>query len=571
MPFPSVLIRESAPGQSAPPATRMLLERKLRERGIALAPAEDENALVVELVDDRSLPAEGYSIARGPSAVRIAGNGALGLLHGMGRFLRTVTFSRGHADPSSVPVVPTQAPTRPLRALYLATHFNNYYQAAPVADVVRYLEDCALWGYNTVVVWFDRHEHLGIRSAAAQEEIARLNVILDAARALGLDVGLTMVANEGYANSPLELRADHRAGRNGYHTEPYDHYHVEICPSQPGAVDLIVTEAMEVIDAFQRHGPVRHVILWPYDQGGCTCAACAPWGANGFLVAAEGIARRTRDRHPGIGIILSTWYFDRFIDGEWSGISKAFQQRPDWVDRLLGGDFGGLPFPEYPRVHGAPGGLPMISFPEVSMNGMTPWGAIGANVRPHEITEMWREVGPLLDGGAVYSEGIFEDLNKAVIAQLMWGRDDGDAIVAEYCAATFGAHVAEATAGLVAELERTTFGLPHYEASQLDHAPELAVSGGDYRPVAETAREIDARLDDDVRSSWRWRLILARCVIQDALQSGRTLADDEVADLLDEITEIYHAQDAMRFLRPPVVRGYVPSGYGANVVSASKG
>jgi hypothetical protein len=571
MPFLSVLIREPAPGQSAPPATRALLERNLRGRGVALASTERETALVVELVDDRSLPTEGYSIARDVNSVRIAGNGALGLLHGIGRFLHTVTFSGGHVDPSSVPLVPAEAPTRPLRALYLATHFNNYYQAAPVEDVVRYLEDCALWGYNTVVVWFDRHEHLGIRSVAAQEEIARLNVILDAARALGLDVGLTMVANEGYANSPLELRADHRAGQNGYHTEPYDHYHVEICPSQPGAVDLIVTEAMEVIDAFRRHGAVRHVILWPYDQGGCTCAACAPWGANGFLVAAEGIARRIRDHHPDIGIILSTWYFDRFIDGEWAGLAKAFRQRPDWVDRLLGGDFGGLPFPVYPRVQGAPGDLPMISSPEVSMTGMTPWGAIGANVRAREITEMWREVGPLLDGGAVYSEGIFEDLNKAVIAQLMWGREDGERIVVEYCAATFGAHVAEAVADIVAELERTTFGLPPVEASQLDHAPELTVSGGDYRPVAAAAREIDARWEDGVRSSWRWRLILARCVIQDALQAGGTLADDDVADLLDEITEIYHAQDAMRFLRPPVVRGYVPSGYGANVVSASMG
>jgi hypothetical protein len=552
------------------PATRALLERTLRARGVSPASDPGEATLVIELVDDRSLRTESDSIARDAGVVRICGGGAVGLLHGIGRFLRTVTFSHGEIDPSSVPVVPEEAPTRPLRALYLATHFNNFYQSAPAEEVVRYVEDCALWGYNTIVVWFDRHEHLGIRSAAAQKEIARLNVILDAARALGLDVGITMIANEGYANSPVELRADHRAGQNGYHTEPYDHYHVEICPSQPGAIDLIVTEALEVIDAFQQRGPVRHVILWPYDQGGCTCEACAPWGAHGFLVAAESIARRVRERHPDIDIILSTWYFDRFIDGEWSGLDEAFSPRPDWVDCLLGGDFGGLPFPEYPRVHGVPGDLPMISFPEVSMNGMRPWGAIGANVRAREITEMWREVGPILDGGVVYSEGIFEDLNKAVIAQLMWGREDGETIAVEYCAAMFGADVAEEIADVVFELERTTFSLPGYEASQLDHAPELEVSGGGaYRPVAEAAREIDARLDDDIRSSWRWRLLFARCIIQDALRAGGGLGDDLVADLLDEIMQIYHAQDAMRFLRPPVVRGYARSGYGVGLTEGT--
>ncbi len=569
MPFTSALIRESAAGQSILPATRVLLERTLRQRAVTVTSDPGESTLVIELVDDRSLPDESYAVAHDMGLVRIRGGGALGLLYGIGRFLHTVSFSHGCIDPTSVHAVSAKAPTRPFRALYLATHFNNFYQSAPAEEVVWYVEDCALWGYNTIVIWFDRHEHLGIQSDAAQREITRLTVILDAARALGLDVGITMIANEGYANSPVDLRAEYRAGQNGYHTEPYDHYHVEICPSQPGAVDLIVTEALEVIDAFQQRGPIRHVILWPYDQGGCTCESCTPWGANGFLVAAESIARTVRDRHPGIDIILSTWYFDRFIDGEWSGLAKAFSQRPDWIDYLLGGDFGGLPFPEYPREHGVPGGLPMISFPEVSMNGMRPWGAIGANVRPREITEMWREVGPILDGGVVYSEGIFEDLNKAVIAQLMWGREDGDTIATEYCAAMFGANAAEGIASIVFELERTTFSLPGYEASQLDHAPELEVSGGAYRPVADAAREIDAQLDEDVRSSWRWRLLLARCVIQDALVAGGNLGDDLVADQLDEITETYHAQDAMRFLRPPIVRGYARSGYGADLTEGT--
>jgi hypothetical protein len=32
------------------------------------------------------------------------------------------------------------------------------------------------------------------------------------------------------------------------------------------------------------------IVMWPYDQGGCTCSHCAPWGTNGFLKVAEPLA-----------------------------------------------------------------------------------------------------------------------------------------------------------------------------------------------------------------------------------------------------------------------------------------
>jgi hypothetical protein len=43
---------------------------------------------------------------------------------------------------------------------------------------------------------------------------------------------------------------------------------------------------------------IDYLWIWPYDQGGCTCGQCKPWGVNGFLAMAEPTARRFWDFFP---------------------------------------------------------------------------------------------------------------------------------------------------------------------------------------------------------------------------------------------------------------------------------
>ena len=49
--------------------------------------------------------------------------------------------------------------------------------------------------------------------------IARLRALLKTAKNLGLNASLGFVANDGYANSPVNLRADSTVGHNGYHAD----------------------------------------------------------------------------------------------------------------------------------------------------------------------------------------------------------------------------------------------------------------------------------------------------------------------------------------------------------------
>ena len=104
------------------------------------------------------------------------------------------------------------------------------------------------------------------------------------------------------------------------------------------------------------------------------------------------------------------------------GPSRAFAQRPKWVDYVLAADYGDH-FPAYPLRYGVPGGLPMVGFPEISMHKASPWGGYGANPLPQHLQALWDQAGHALSGGFPYSEGIFEDLNKAICAQFYWDPD----------------------------------------------------------------------------------------------------------------------------------------------------
>ncbi|MHB9032168.1 MAG: hypothetical protein ACYC6L_03865 [Anaerolineae bacterium] len=363
-----------------------LLQRIIAQRcGTPLPSATFRPGLPrIILALDSTLGAESYALRSEGGGITVAGGTALGLVYGIGRLLREASFAPGAFTPGAWRGA--SSPAMPLRGIYFATHFHNWYHEAPVEEIERYIEELALWGYNTVIVWFDQHHFNGLADPAAQAMLVRLKALLGAVKRIGMRTALISLANEGYANSPAELRADWTDGHSGYHHPPLDHYHVELCPSQPGAQELILREFEEKLRAFQEIG-LDYICLWPYDQGGCTCPECAPWGPNGFLRLAEPEARLFKRIYPGGKLILSTWYLDHYTGGEWSGLAKAFTVKPDWCDYLLIDDYGDA-YPAWPLEHGIPGALPVLSYPEISMYRCTPWGGWGANPLPAHLQNL---------------------------------------------------------------------------------------------------------------------------------------------------------------------------------------
>lgn len=93
-----------------------------------------------------------------------------------------------------------------------------------------------------------------------------------------MGASLLMLANEGFAASPVSLRARFEI-ENGYKRITLGHYGCEICPGTEEGIAEIMRERREVLSRFSDLR-IDYAALWPYDQGGCTCAGCVPWGAR---------------------------------------------------------------------------------------------------------------------------------------------------------------------------------------------------------------------------------------------------------------------------------------------------
>ncbi len=183
-----------------------ILSRIVEER-CGIRPTESDGSDVrIAMAVRPGMGCESFRIERPDSrSVRIVGNDDRGLLYGVGKFLRTCRFGDGELELGDWQG--TSVPQMAVRGMYFATHFHNFYHDAPIDEIERYVEDLALWGCNALSVWFDMHHFVGIDDPGAQSLIDRLHAILAVAGSVGMDAGLTTIANEAYAGSPKHLRA----------------------------------------------------------------------------------------------------------------------------------------------------------------------------------------------------------------------------------------------------------------------------------------------------------------------------------------------------------------------------
>lgn len=500
-------------------------------------------------VEDPTLAAERYEVrTNAAGGIVIAGSTRRARLYGLGRHLREAAF-RGGSEP-----------VQKLRGVYFATHFGNWYVTASEDEVRAYVEDLALWGCNQIRVWLDLHNYTDIDDPAAGPLIVRLKAIFRAVRACGLETSLISASNESFANSPEELRADWRPGQNGYQHELRGHYHVEICPSKPGGLELILKNREAVLGLFGDVG-LDEIGFFSYDQGGCTCAGCAPWGCNGMLKILPGFSGLVRRMVPGCRIEYSTWFFDRFGRslGEWKGLETRIGEVKRYADALAVEDLDKI-------AGGVPGGLRSTTMPEISMQGMLPWGGFGANPQPLRFAALFRKPGAAhLTGCRPYSEGIYEDLNKVLILEFGWNPSlDVRKALGDYAAFYFGEEargpVAEAALLLETNLNHNAWLVQDgkrwdtYSCNRIDAKRPYGIAVGCRADAACAARALSLLkpLAAKLGGSWRWRILFLRATIDDGLAHGLAFDGPELAPAFAELAKIYHVtKDTEPFLTPP--------------------
>jgi hypothetical protein len=259
------------------------------------------------------------------------------------------------------------------------------------------------------------------------------------------------------------------------------------------------------------------------------------------------VAALARRKLPGVKIIASTWYFD---EAEWQGLTKAFTVKKPWADLILAEG----------TARSMPAGLPMIGFPEISMYNTFPWGGFGATPLTRRAEAQWNAVKKHVAGGFPYSEGIFEDVTKAVVSQLYWSDRPAAETAGEYIAFEFSPEVVDEIAKVIGTLEQNHHwrwwpGELDGVKLDLDWFPTRGA-----RPRADAGAEeayatvqgVDARLSPQARAAWRWRLLYLRALLDAQLKANGGRPNARCKEAFAELIKIYHAQNANPCLRPPL-------------------
>lgn len=512
---------------------REILIRQLTRRCDIKIVENNTADFTIEMGTERMASAESFSITdKGSKKIRIIGSDERGLLYGTGKFLRTSGFGRDGLMPGSWRG--TSTPSGKVRGIYFASHFNNFYEAAPIEDVEQYVDELALWGVNYLVVHFPQFQFTGFNDTAAQRSLGRLRQIIAAAKANGMKAGLIQVPNGSFKAAPvalLNVAVPDQMDRRG-------HFGVNLDPANPEAHTMLMQHWDQLLDEFKTVG-LDAVVFWPYDEGGCGCSICWPWGARGFPALCRDLSTTARKRFPGMQVILSTWVFDTPDAGEWKGLTAFLQKDKSWVNYIMADAHED--FPRYPLDKQVPGGVPLLNFPEISMWGQTPWGGYGANPLTSRLQRLWNETGNKLTGGFPYSEGIYEDLNKVICSQFYWnGKRSAQDVVREYISYEFSPAVVD-------EITRAVeiFELNH-QRGHIDSSAEEAYS------LVEKAA---LKLSQQVLQSWRWRIVYLRALIdREIFATKGKLEGETLKRAFNELTSIYHAEHGHSMpIHPPAV------------------
>ena len=494
----------SLPLQEKPLFQKLLriFKTRVEERSGAVV-SEQSGEVTVQLKLDPELPEDGFSIAQKETVLTVSASGFRGLVYGLGQLLHksryssqgmTITDWRG-----------TSKPDCSFRFMYFAIHFYNWYQNTSPESLERYCEDLMLWGYNGVCGLFGRISYDGWDDPRMEKALALQKKLFHAARSLELKTAQLLQFIDFKTAKP-EFAADTTGifGKNGN----------PICPEKPGAYEYIRDILLEEVRLLEEFKP-DYLVYFPYDEGGCSCEKCAPWGGNGYYRIAKRMHKDIRSRFPELKseAILATWHFNLGFndprDFPWldRAIREDKEKGEDWISYITLETRRGVP--EFIRENGVPGGVTAVDFPEITMHRLDPWGAFGANPLPGEIKRIFSDVQTYVDGGLTYTEGRFDDLNKALLAGFLWekertARENFD----DYAGYEFTDAITEPLWDICCGIEENQLCTHHSRMEPAD--TEKA------KKVWELAQKLDARLPVNIQKSWRWRILYLRCFLDHA-------------------------------------------------------
>jgi hypothetical protein len=310
---------------------------------------------------------------------------------------------------------------QPVCELYAPGHFGNWYEAAGVNEMRRMLIEAQHWGYNGYADWFDTMDCAD--PFAGRPGNYRLgNAIWDlkkahfrTAQSLGLPTDLVITPNHVFLD---QLKPEWLA-ETGPHIYSGNQL---ICPHRPGARDAILNNYTNLFADLAKSGvSLTAITSCPYDYGGCACQQCKPWIIT-FAQLTLDIYQIARIYHPQVKLNFIGWWwtteehrlFAQWMDEHASGVAASMAVQIPY-------DKTGVPDVPLPR------GCKKYAFVHIGYpNRSAPrdiYEEIGPVVAPERLAETVHDLNTQsVNGVMVYSEGIYDDVNKALLGGLFTSR-----------------------------------------------------------------------------------------------------------------------------------------------------
>ena len=488
-----------------PPERRFVAELLTSRVEARTPPSDAAKTLSVKFVlCDRNYGEDAVITVKGASATIFASR-FRGLVFGAGALMRRMRY--GHATFTVEDGTFAFAPKKKLRMMYFARHFHNWYHHATAEELNEYVDDLTLSGVNAYqfVYTYPTFNRAEADEAELRRYATVAKKVYDRVRALDCGFCLGAGNNQAPKDTPEKFRGEPNVGAGRGNAG------FNVCPAKPGAMEYLLEyrkKQVSELDGIK----LDYLSYFPYDEGGCNCGKCRPWGGNGFLKLIERYTPLNKANSPNAKTIVCTWLFD---DDDWKGLYK-WLEKSDLADYILADSHGD--FPKYPLEHPVPRNVPIITFPEISMWGRRSWGEYGATAMPRRFFRLFHQSNRVTSGFKVYSEGRYEDINKEVVVGLYV---DPSATVEEilrsYAAYYMPGTDPEDFVKLCGLFEDNHEFPGHKVTPDFSDIPEDSEELADYRRRAAEACRIADRMQSmilpSLRLSWRWRLVFLRAMI----------------------------------------------------------
>jgi hypothetical protein len=376
-------------GTSSKPVA-MLIEEAEKRTGVRWALSNSPAAGANIVITQSKGPAEGYSIRVANGRVLVNGNDQRGVLFGVGRLLRAMRMTPGHATLDDLFTV-VSAPAYPLRGHQLGYRpKTNSYDGWSLPVWEQYIRDLAVFGTNAVELIPPRSDDAPtspLFPLPPMDMMIGMSKLLDE---YGLDVWIWYPAMDPDYSKPEQVRA---------------------------AVE-------EWADVFRRLPRVDAVFVPGGDPGHTQPKV--------LMALLEQQAASLRKYHPQAQMWVSPQGFSDEWMKEFLAILK--KQQPAWLTGVVYG----------PQVRGTiqelraavPKRYALRHYPDITHSRQSQYpvpnwdtayaiteGREGINPRPLDEAAIFRSTQPGTVGFIAYSEGCNDDVNKIVWSSLGWDPD----------------------------------------------------------------------------------------------------------------------------------------------------